>query len=127
MAETLKLCVSCKGCRRECPTGVDMARMKIEVQAARAEKYGLSLHERLVGFLPRYAPYAAKVPWLLNLRDQFPGAAKLSEALADFSARRSLPRWRSDYFRDQHTSSLPGLTRQSILPQEKMDARVKPG
>ena len=36
MAETLKLCVSCKGCRRECPTGVDMARMKIEVQAARA-------------------------------------------------------------------------------------------
>ena len=69
MAETLKLCVSCKGCRRECPTGVDMARMKIEVQAARAEKYGLSLHDRLVGYLPRYAPYAAKVPWLLNLRD----------------------------------------------------------
>ena len=31
MAETLKLCVSCKACRRECPTGVDMARMKIEV------------------------------------------------------------------------------------------------
>ena len=49
MAETLKLCVSCKGCRRECPTGVDMARMKIEVQAARAAKYGLSLHDRLVG------------------------------------------------------------------------------
>ena len=60
MAETLKLCVSCKGCRRECPTGVDMARMKIEVQAARAEKYGLSLHDRLVGYLPRYARYAAK-------------------------------------------------------------------
>ena len=36
MAETLKLCVSCKACRRECPTGVDMARMKIEVLAARA-------------------------------------------------------------------------------------------
>ena len=32
MAETLKLCVSCKACRRECPTGVDMARMKIEVR-----------------------------------------------------------------------------------------------
>ena len=38
MAETLKLCVSCKACRRECPTGVDMARMKIEVQAARAQE-----------------------------------------------------------------------------------------
>src|SRR5262245_34189835 len=31
MLETLRLCVSCKGCRRECPTGVDMAKMKIEV------------------------------------------------------------------------------------------------
>ena len=100
MAETLKLCVSCKACRRECPTGVDMARMKIEVLRARAEKLGLSLHDRLVGYLPRYAPYAARLPWLLNLRDVVPGAAKLSEAIAGFSARRSLPKWRADYFRD---------------------------
>src|SRR5512144_2503238 len=100
MAETLKLCVSCKACRRECPTGVDMARMKIEVQAARAAKFGLSLRDRVVGYLPRYAPYAAKVSWLLNLRDVLPGAAKLSEAIAGISARRSLPRWRSDWFKD---------------------------
>jgi FAD/FMN-containing dehydrogenase/Fe-S oxidoreductase len=93
MAETLKLCVSCKACRRECPTGVDMARMKIEVQAARVQKHGLSLHDRLVGFLPHYAPYAARVPWLMNLRDRLPGAAALSEAVAGFSARRTLPRW----------------------------------
>src|SRR5436190_1967064 len=53
MAETLRLCVSCKACRRECPTGVDMARMKIEVQAARVAKRGLSLHDRLIGYLPR--------------------------------------------------------------------------
>ncbi len=110
MAETLKLCVSCKACRRECPTGVDMARMKIEVLRARAEKFGLTLHERLVGYLPRYAPYAARLSWLLNLRDVVPGAAKLSEAVAGFSARRSLPKWRSDYFRDDTTSfSLPRL------------------
>ncbi len=100
MAETLKLCVSCKACRRECPTGVDMARMKIEFLSARAEKHGLSLHDRLVGYLPRYAPYTAKVPWLMNLRDRLPGAAKLSEAITGFSARRKLPKWRSDYFRD---------------------------
>ena len=98
MAETLKLCVSCKACRRECPTGVDMARMKIEVLRARAEKFGLSLHDRLVGYLPRYAPYAAKVPWLMNLRDQLPGATKLSQFMTGFSARRNLPRWRRDFF-----------------------------
>jgi FAD/FMN-containing dehydrogenase/Fe-S oxidoreductase len=100
MAETMKLCVSCKACRRECPTGVDMARMKIEVQAARAATHGISLRDRLVGGLPRYAPYAARVPWLMNLRDVLPGAAELSEAIAGFSARRSLPKWRRDYFSD---------------------------
>jgi FAD/FMN-containing dehydrogenase/Fe-S oxidoreductase len=102
MAETLKLCVSCKACRRECPTGVDMARMKIEVLRARAGKFGLSLHDRLVGYLPRYAPYAAKLSWLMNLRDRIPGAASLSEAVAGFSAQRTLPRWRPDWFREPH-------------------------
>jgi FAD/FMN-containing dehydrogenase/Fe-S oxidoreductase len=100
MAETLRLCVSCKGCRRECPTGVDMARMKIEVQAARAKRRGLSLHDRIVGWLPRYAPLAARMPWLVNLRDQLPGAPTLSQLIGGFSRRRSLPRWRTDWFRD---------------------------
>jgi Fe-S oxidoreductase len=78
-----------------------MARMKIEVQAARAAKFGLSLHDRLVGYLPRYAPLAARMPWLLNLRDKLPGAAALSETLLGFSVRRPLPCWRADRFRDR--------------------------
>ncbi len=106
MAETLKLCVSCKACRRECPTGVDMARMKIEVQAARAAKRGFSLHDRLVGWLPRYAPYAAKAPWLFNLRDRIGVLRRASEMVAGFSARRSLPKWRADVFRDRADSPL---------------------
>src|SRR5882762_4944540 len=98
MMETLKLCVSCKACRRECPTGVDMAKMKVEVLAARAAKYGVTLRDRLIGYLPRYAPYAAKLGWLLNLRDRVPGLARLSEPIIGFSARRKLPRWRMDIF-----------------------------
>jgi Fe-S oxidoreductase len=85
-----------------------MARMKIEVLRARAGKYGLSLHDRLVGYLPRYAPYAARLHWFLNLRDVVPGAAKLSEAIAGFSARRSLPKWRVDWFRDPHDGGKSG-------------------
>ncbi|HLH98363.1 MAG TPA: FAD-linked oxidase C-terminal domain-containing protein [Xanthobacteraceae bacterium] len=100
MAETMRLCVSCKACRRECPTGVDMARMKIEVQAARAAARGLSLHDRLVAYLPRYAPFASRWPSLLNLRNDIPLAARLSERLTGFAARRKLPRWRRDAFRD---------------------------
>jgi FAD/FMN-containing dehydrogenase/Fe-S oxidoreductase len=107
MAETMKLCVSCKACRRECPTGVDMARMKIEVLAARTAKHGLTLHNYLVGWLPRYAPMAARLPWLFNLRDLVPGAAALSESLAEFSARRTLPHWRYDWFRDSESRNSP--------------------
>ena len=100
MAETLKLCVSCKACRRECPTGVDMARMKIEVQAARVAKRRLSLHDRLIGYLPRYAPLAAKWPRLANMRNGMPRLRHWSERFLGLSARRSLPRWRADPWRE---------------------------
>jgi Fe-S oxidoreductase len=106
MAQTLKLCVSCKACRRECPTGVDMARMKIEVQAARVAKHGLSLRDRLIGYLPRYAPLAARWPDLANLRDDKLRLKQWSETYAGLSARRSLPRWRSDVWREP--SRMPG-------------------
>jgi len=113
MAETMKLCVSCKGCRHECPTGVDMARMKIEVQAARAAKYGLSLRDRLVGWMPRYAPYAAKLPWLFNARDRNPRLRAWSERFAGFSARRTLPQWRKDIFTDP--SETPAASEREVV------------
>jgi Fe-S oxidoreductase len=98
MLETMKLCVSCKACRRECPTGVDMAKMKIEVLAAANRRRGLSLHDRLVAYLPRYAPYAARFAPLMNARDWVPGLARLTEPLTGMSAKRALPRWRRDTF-----------------------------
>ena len=94
MAETLKLCVSCKACKRECPMSVDMAKMKIEAAAARAAVRGVSPRDRLIAHLPRYAPIAGRLPFLPNLRDQVPGAAWVSQRAAGLSARRSLPKWR---------------------------------
>ncbi len=98
VGEALSLCVSCKGCRRDCPTGIDMARMKIEVLHRQARLRGTSLRQKLVAAMPRYAGLAARVPWLFNARNGVPGAAWLSERLLGFSARRALPRWRSDTF-----------------------------
>src|SRR5579871_4160527 len=98
MMETLKLCVSCKACRHECPTGVDMAKMKIEVLAARAAKHGLSLRDRLVGYLPRYAPLASSLAPLANLRNESSVLRSLLEKFAGISAKRTLPAFRRDVF-----------------------------
>ncbi|WP_424990057.1 FAD-binding and (Fe-S)-binding domain-containing protein [Fluviibacterium sp. S390] len=100
MNDTLKYCVSCKGCRRECPTGVDMARMKIEVLAARRKQRGMTLADKMVGYLPHYAPTAAKFAWLINLRNRIGLVRKLTERITGISHRRAVPVWSSNPFRD---------------------------
>jgi FAD/FMN-containing dehydrogenase/Fe-S oxidoreductase len=98
MHDTLQLCVSCKGCRRECPTGVDMAKMKIEVLHHYTRRHGLSTRARLIAFLPRYAPWASRLAPVMNLRDRIPGLAALTEKWLGLSAKRTLPAWRPDPF-----------------------------
>ena len=105
MAETMALCVGCKGCKRECPTGVDMARMKIEYLHQRRKRHGLSLRDRLVAWLPRYAPTASRLAWMMNLRDRVPGLPALTERLLGLSAKRTFPRWRTDPFRAEEVAA----------------------
>ncbi len=94
----LDLCVSCKGCKSECPTGVDMAKMKIEFLYHYTREHGLKLRERLIAYLPRYAPRLARWAVLGNFYEHIPGYRWLLEKTMGFARERSLPRWRSDYF-----------------------------
>ena len=81
LADAMKLCVSCKACRRECPTGVDMAKMKLEVLAARAERHGVPRRESLIAELPRYAPILRRVAPLMNLRNRLPPLRPLAQRM----------------------------------------------
>jgi FAD/FMN-containing dehydrogenase/Fe-S oxidoreductase len=115
MMDTLKLCVSCKACRHECPTGVDMAKMKIEVLAARVASHGLSWRDRLVGFLPRYAQFASRFAPLANWRNNSPLLRRLLEKFAGISAQRALPAWRRDVFSSATESIGPSDGREVVL------------
>ena len=124
VAEALSLCVSCKGCKRECPTGVDMARMKIEAQAARAAKQGFSLKDRLVAHLPAHAPWAASLPWLANLRNRVPLLARAMQALTGIAAARKLPEFVARPFLDRDGRAGPG--REVILFADTFNRYFEP-
>jgi FAD/FMN-containing dehydrogenase/Fe-S oxidoreductase len=98
VAESMDLCVGCKGCKRDCPTGVDMAKMKVEFLHHYKAKHGYTFKDKLIATLPDYAHMASHFAPLFNLRDKLPGAAWVTEKLLGLSAKRSLPQWTANTF-----------------------------
>jgi len=66
LAEVMDLCISCKACKTECPTGVDMARLKAEWQSHRNLQTGVSRRSRMIASAPQMAPWGSRFAPLSN-------------------------------------------------------------
>ncbi|MBU0687941.1 MAG: 4Fe-4S dicluster domain-containing protein [Gammaproteobacteria bacterium] len=93
LAEAMEYCVSCKGCKSECPHGVDMALLRVEAMAQRWQQLGgIPLRERLFAFTPRYAKHLKHLNLIGALRLRVPLVAKAMQRWLGIAAQRSLPK-----------------------------------
>ena len=92
LAAAMDLCVSCKGCKKECPSAVDMTLIKTEYLAQRNERSGLPRRARLFGRLPEWLHRHRKLlAFLVGWRNAWPGLAGFVEARLGIAAARPIP------------------------------------
>ena len=95
VGEALDLCLACKGCSSDCPSGIDMATYKSETLYQKHSVQGVRRPRShfFLGQLPRWARLAAPFAFVLNLLLRVPPFAALAKALAGIDRRRSIPRF----------------------------------
>ncbi|MFM8803961.1 MAG: (Fe-S)-binding protein, partial [Planctomycetia bacterium] len=91
LAAVMDLCLSCKACKSECPSNVDMARLKAEWQQHVHDVRGVPLRTRLVAGSAAALRRASLAPWAYNLAVSAPGVSRVVKRLLGFAAGRSLP------------------------------------
>jgi FAD/FMN-containing dehydrogenase/Fe-S oxidoreductase len=89
--EVMDLCIGCKACKTECPSAVDVARMKTEFLAHYREENGFSLRSRFFGHVRRLYDLGAPFAPLMNLASDLPLAGRVA-SLAGITPHRKLPR-----------------------------------
>lgn len=105
--EALDLCLSCKGCASDCPTGVDMATYKSEVlhQSYRGRLRPASHYS--LGWLPRWAKLAGMAPRLVNAATRLPLVGPAGLAAAGVDRRRHIPPFAGRTFRSWFADNVP--------------------
>ncbi|NQW47838.1 MAG: 4Fe-4S dicluster domain-containing protein, partial [Planctomycetes bacterium] len=91
IAAVMDLCLSCKACKSECPSNVDMARLKAEWQQHLHDVKGVPLRCRLIAGSAAAMRWASLAPWAYNFAVSAPGVSWLLKRLMGFAAARSLP------------------------------------
>ncbi len=92
LAAAMDLCVSCKGCKKECPSAVDMTLIKTEYLAQRNEQLGVPRRARMFGGLPQWLHrHRLPLAWLVRWRNASPRLARVAERWLGISAARQIP------------------------------------
>ncbi len=89
--EVMDLCLSCKGCKAECPSNVDVGKMKAEFLQHYYDKKGIPLQTHIVANFTRLTALAAYVPWLYNWAVKNPLVGGLIKQVSGFASKRSMP------------------------------------
>ena len=102
--EALDLCLSCKGCKSDCPVNVDMATYKAEFMSHYYEAHKRPLSAEAFGHIDRWAALASLAPNIANFFSQTPGLSDLMKAALDVPKQRELPRFSPQTFRSWFAS-----------------------
>ncbi|WP_436344397.1 FAD-binding and (Fe-S)-binding domain-containing protein [Natronorubrum sp. FCH18a] len=109
--EVLDLCIGCKGCQSDCPTGVDLAKLKAEVKHQYHEREGTSLRERLFSNVDRFAAAGSTAAPVANRATNLPGARTVLEKTLGIAPERTLPSFQRetlvDWFADRESTVDP--------------------
>lgn len=97
--EALDTCLSCKGCRSECPTHTDMASYKAEFLSHYYEGHLRPRQAITMGRIGDWAPLAAKAPWLVNFFTQTPFLSSVAKMIGGIASERVMPRFSDKPFR----------------------------
>jgi len=118
-SEVMDLCIGCKGCARDCPSEVDMAKLKAEVQHQAHERGETTLRDRVFANIDRVSAIGSMFAPVSNWAQKLPGSGRITEAVLDIARERNLPTFQrqslEDWFDDRGPAVDRGDARQSVL------------
>jgi FAD/FMN-containing dehydrogenase/Fe-S oxidoreductase len=115
--DILDLCISCKGCKSECPSGVDMTKIKAEFLQHKYDIDGSPLRARLVANIESFYRWGSAVPELFNFILQNPITSSSLKFITGFAQKRRIPGLQSMTLRKWCNNKLPGLNEGLMNPK----------